>query len=103
MFPFRHVCLRVSLLLAGSFVLPILFAQKPVFQSSDVLNAASLAGGDQSGVAAQMVVAIKGQNLAASTATATISPLPTTLANTSVTFNGTLAPLFYVSPTQINL
>jgi uncharacterized protein (TIGR03437 family) len=101
--PLSMVAIRVWLLLAGSFVRPCLFAQQPVFQPSGVLNGAGLAGGDQPAVALEMVVSIKGQNLAASTAIANTSPLPTTLANTSVTFNGSLAPLFYVSPTQINL
>ena len=43
-----------------------------------------------------------GQNLASQTATAASLPLPASLGGTSVTINGIAAPLFYVSPTQIN-
>lgn len=44
-----------------------------------------------------------GEGLAGGTATATSIPLPTELLGTRVTVNGVPAPLFYVSPTQINL
>ena len=37
------------------------------------------------------------------TATNNQSPVPTVLGDVQVSFNGTLAPLFYVSPAQINL
>jgi uncharacterized protein (TIGR03437 family) len=50
-----------------------------------------------------MIVALFGQNLASSTPPAPGSPLPTQLAGTTVTLNGIAAPLYYVSPTQINL
>lgn len=43
-----------------------------------------------------------GTNLAARTETAQALPLPLTLAGTSVTVNGISAPLFFVSPNQIN-
>jgi uncharacterized protein (TIGR03437 family) len=49
------------------------------------------------------IVSIFGTNFASTTATAQGAPLPTELAGTSVTINGTKVPLFYVSPTQINL
>jgi uncharacterized protein (TIGR03437 family) len=49
------------------------------------------------------VATIFGTHLAASTATAQAVPLPLQLGGTSVTFYGVAAPLFYVSPTQINL
>jgi uncharacterized protein (TIGR03437 family) len=49
------------------------------------------------------VVSLFGANLASSRATAQGDPLPTQLAGTSVTVNGAKAPLFFVSPTQINL
>ena len=41
-------------------------------------------------------------NLAPSNATATVTPLPTTLNGVSVTVNGVSAGLFFVSPNQIN-
>lgn len=48
------------------------------------------------------VFTIFGSDLAANPAQAATVPLPTSLLTTSVTVNGELAPLFYVSPTQIN-
>jgi uncharacterized protein (TIGR03437 family) len=46
---------------------------------------------------------IFGTNLAAGTTLAQSVPLATTLGGTTVTMNGTPAPLFFVSPLQINL
>jgi uncharacterized protein (TIGR03437 family) len=48
-------------------------------------------------------VSIFGSNLATTTMQAQGTPLPTELAGTSVTFNGTRAPLLFASPNQINL
>jgi uncharacterized protein (TIGR03437 family) len=48
------------------------------------------------------IVAVYGQNLAAATAQPTTIPLPTTFNGTSVIIGGMEAPLYYVSPTQIN-
>ncbi|MGH9831819.1 MAG: hypothetical protein ACREBD_25460, partial [Blastocatellia bacterium] len=48
------------------------------------------------------IAALFGGSLSGSTAIATSQPLPTTLANTQVLVNGAPAPLFFVSPTQIN-
>jgi len=45
---------------------------------------------------------IFGTNLASTTATAQKFPLPSQLGGTSVTVGGVLAPLLYVSPSQIN-
>ena len=60
-------------------------------------------GGDAASVAAGTVVSIVGTNLSAGTASAdtTQNQLPYSLAGTEVYFNGILAPLFSVSPTQI--
>jgi uncharacterized protein (TIGR03437 family) len=48
------------------------------------------------------IVAIYGQNLAAAASQPTTIPLPTTFNNTSVIIGGLAAPLYYVSPGQIN-
>jgi uncharacterized protein (TIGR03437 family) len=48
------------------------------------------------------VFALFGQNLATKTDQAVTIPLPTKLLDTTVTVNGTLAPLFYVDTTQID-
>jgi uncharacterized protein (TIGR03437 family) len=53
-------------------------------------------------VAPGTVAAIYGSNLASSTLGATALPLPTTLGGTQVVIGGIVAPLFFVSPGQIN-
>jgi uncharacterized protein (TIGR03437 family) len=53
-------------------------------------------------IASESIVASFGVNLATATQSAPSLPLPTTLAGTSVRVNGVLAPLFFVSPTQVN-
>ena len=65
---------------------------------SGVVSAASWA----SPVAAGSVVAIFGSQLANVTASASGYPLPTNIKGTSVTVNGVAAPLYFVSPGQIN-
>jgi uncharacterized protein (TIGR03437 family) len=50
-----------------------------------------------------MILALFGQNLATGTPNAPGSPLPTQLVGTTVTLNGLPVPLYYVSPSQINL
>ena len=66
-------------------------------------SAALAGGGDAASVAAGTVVSIMGTNLSAGSAAAdtTQNQLPYNLAGTEVYFNGILAPLFSVSPTQI--
>ena len=69
-----------------------------------VVSAASYVGGS---AAAEQIVSGFGTNLATATMGATKTPLPTTLAGTTVKVRdsaGTerLSPLFYVSPTQVN-
>jgi uncharacterized protein (TIGR03437 family) len=60
-------------------------------------------GGNAASVAPGTVVSILGTNLSAGTASADATqPLPTKLGGTEVYFNGIQAPLFMVSPTQIN-
>lgn len=79
-------------------------AQTPVISAGGVLNGASfrLAGVPGAGVAPGSIISIFGSSLASGTAQATSLPLPLNLNGTSVTIGGRAAPLFYVSPTQIN-
>jgi len=63
-----------------------------------VVNAASWAAP----VAPGSIIAIFGSQLASTTAAAVGFPLPGDLKGTSVTINGTAAPLYFVSPGQIN-
>lgn len=83
---------------------PAAFAQKPVIDPKGVVNAASLAGADQPGwaIAPGGIASVFGRNLAATTRGADSLPLPQVLEGASVTVDGLPAPLFYVSPTQIN-
>ena len=79
---------------------PLVFAQTAA--PFVVVNAASYS----STVAPDSFAAIFGGNLSQAKVSATLDAngqLPTQLGGTSVTINGVLAPLFYVSPTQINL
>ena len=64
-----------------------------------VVNAGSYAAG---ATPAGSVFALFGLNLAPTTGQPAVVPLPGTFLNTTVTVNGEAAPLFYVSPTQIN-
>jgi uncharacterized protein (TIGR03437 family) len=79
------------------------FAQKPVIDRNGVVNAASY-GGSVKGealVVGGAIFSIFGENLAEPELRFG-PPLPTTLGGTSVTVGGIAAPLFYVSPGQIN-
>ncbi len=73
---------------------------QPVINANGVVNQATYSA--TGGVAPGSVATLFGTNLASSTGYATSLPLPTSLAGTSVTIAGFSAPLFYVSPTQIN-
>jgi len=64
-----------------------------------VVNAAHYRSGP---LALDSVVAAFGTNLAVRTEVAQAQPLPFELAGTTVTVNGVPAPLFFVSPSQIN-
>ncbi len=68
-----------------------------------VVSAANFANS----VAAESIASAFGQNMATGTASASSSPLPTSLGGTTIRIrdsvgNERLAPLFFVSPTQIN-
>jgi uncharacterized protein (TIGR03437 family) len=72
----------------------------PVISANGVVNGASFAVG--LAVAPGSLAAIFGSDLAQSTTVASSVPLPLSLGQTSVTFNGIEAPLFFVSSGQIN-
>jgi len=95
---------RFAVAIAVLSALPPAFAQAPVIAGGGVQNAATNTA--LVSIEPLVLVAIKGENLASSTASASGFPLPTALGGTTVTFNGAhgplLAPLFYASPTQIN-
>lgn len=72
----------------------------PAVNAGGMVNGATF--GAQS-VTAGSIVSLFGTNLALSAAAAQTVPLLTTLAGTTVQLNGIAAPLFYASPTQMNL
>lgn len=76
----------------------------PVIFTGGIVNGASFrpSGSANANVAPGTLVAIFGSELAQSEQSAQTTPLPTTLGDTTITFNGIPAPLFFVSPGQIN-
>jgi len=74
------------------------YAQQPVIALGGIVNAASY----NQPVVPGSIIAIFGTNLADKVYSAAATPLPATLGSTSVSINGIVAPLFFVSPMQIN-
>jgi uncharacterized protein (TIGR03437 family) len=72
-----------------------------VSRAGAATNGASFAVGAP--VTPGSIVSVFGSNFAAAPASASSVPLPVTLGSTSVTIGGVPAPLFFVSPNQINL
>jgi uncharacterized protein (TIGR03437 family) len=70
----------------------------PVLSESGIVSGASFSGPVTPGG----IISLFGQNLCTTTDFARVLPLPTQLATTSVMVNETPAPLFFVSPNQIN-
>ena len=79
-------------------------AQKPVVNPGGAVSAATFApvGGPGHALVPGGIASLFGENLAAGPSVATVLPLPTRLGGTTLTVNGIAAPLFYVSPSQIN-
>jgi uncharacterized protein (TIGR03437 family) len=71
----------------------------PTLNSAGVVNGASYAG---AALAPGSIASAFGTSLTASTASATAVPLPNTLSSAQLLVNGSVVPLFYVSPTQVN-
>jgi len=71
----------------------------PTINSDGIVNGASFA---KQGLAGGGLASLFGTNLASRTATASAVPLATTLAGVTVQVHGFNAPLFFVSPSQIN-
>jgi uncharacterized protein (TIGR03437 family) len=73
-------------------------AARPAFTANGVVNGASFAAP----LAPGMIASLFGTGLASSTAVASGTPLLTTLGGASLQVEGVAAPLFFVSPAQIN-
>lgn len=96
---------RLLLCLLFLAAAPAAQAQTPAINLQGVVNAATGRSASSVPVAARgSLVSIYGDNLSGTTASANRLPLPTQLpgTGTQVFFGGIAAPLFYVSPTQIN-
>jgi len=87
---------RVRLLSAAAAVLG-----PPSLQSDGTVNGATFTR--NIAIAPGGIVTIFGSNFATAPVAASGAPYPTVLGDTSVTFNGIAAPLFYVSAGQINV
>ena len=72
----------------------------PVIGEGGIVNGASFS--DEAVVSPGSIASLFGMNLAVGMETAAGLPLPTMLAGTQVLVNEVLAPLFFVSPLQIN-
>ena len=72
----------------------------PVIGEGGIVNGASFS--DEAAVSPGSIASLFGMNLAAGTETASGLPLPTMLAGTQVLVDDVPAPLFFVSPLQIN-
>ena len=97
----------IRLAIALSFLLPCLRAQAqtPVMNPYGVVNAANSGDSSSALIAVRgSIVSIYGNNFSSITVSADRLPLPSQLPGTAtqVLFGGIAAPLFYVSPTQIN-
>ena len=74
-------------------------AQQPQISRGGVVSAASFSEG---AISPGSIISIFGTDLARATARAQSEPLPRDISRTRVLINGQLAPLFFVSPNQIN-
>jgi len=77
------------------------FNKVPYISPAGVTNGAG--GTPVSGVAPGSIVSIFGANLAPATAVGPASPMQQTLGGLTVVAGGSLLPLYFVSPTQINV
>lgn len=81
---------------------PSISGADPFLSPVGALNAASFAPATNP-LAPGMLLTLFGNGLAPGNAEAVSVPLPTDLSGVSATVNGTPAPLFFVSPNQVNL
>jgi uncharacterized protein (TIGR03437 family) len=80
---------------------PVLFVVGGIGET--VINAAQNAASFRTVFAPGMLMSLYGAKLANTTQSATSTPLPVTLDGVSATVNGVPAPLWFISPGQINL
>jgi uncharacterized protein (TIGR03437 family) len=80
-------------------IIPPLPLAAPATNAAGIVNSANYGAT----VAAGSIASIFGTNLSVGTASATTIPLPNTLASSSVQVGAQAAPLFYASPSQLNI
>jgi uncharacterized protein (TIGR03437 family) len=85
----------------GDKVGDVISSSSPAISSGGVVNAAGFAP-SPAPVAPGSIVSIFGSALATATTQTSTVPLPSTVSGTQVLMNGLAAPLFFVSPGQIN-
>jgi len=78
------------------------FSSQPTIGAGGIVNGATFAPASCCPVSPGSIISIFGLNLAPTATAATQVPLPLSLVGTSVSINGTAAPLFFVSQGQIN-
>jgi uncharacterized protein (TIGR03437 family) len=84
----------------GPITIPVSLAvSAPAISPGGIVDGAIF----QTAVSAGSIASIFGVNLADTTASAQSTPLPTTLGGVQVLVDGIPVPLFYVSPSQINV
>ena len=91
------IAVRNSTAISSALAFNIL-AGPPVTSGAAIVNL----GNPQSGIAPGSLISIYGSGLSGAAAAASFTPLPASLSNVTVTVNGLIAPLLYVSPSQIN-
>src|SRR5262245_2890230 len=91
--------MKALVMLVVALIPTIGYSQSPVIAAA--VNAASFAPSQP--ISPGSLVSVLGTGLATSTAEASMVPLPNSITGVSVTFSGTIAPLMFVSPGQINL
>ncbi|MBL8167827.1 MAG: hypothetical protein JNJ50_06725 [Acidobacteria bacterium] len=95
---------QITALVSVSLLLPCLVASWPklrVVRGQNTVTTVSAASYGTT-LTPNGIASAFGSNLATTTLVATSQPLPTSLGGTTVRVNGQLAPLFFVSPFQIN-
>ena len=95
-----HSRYHVLTILCVAPLCPTAKAQPPVI--TRIVNAASFAGPPYDKPAPGSIATIFGERLATATVTASPGALPRILGGVTVVIEGTAAPIFYVSPSQIN-
>jgi uncharacterized protein (TIGR03437 family) len=80
-------------------------AQPPILPPNSIVNSASFTPGSQAATALARgsIASVFGDNFFSSLVVSNGSPLPLSLAGVQVTFNGVPAPVFFVSPRQVNV